>query len=389
MEVRRQHGLRFVGSAAVPLSPAQAEFNRLLKRVEAARAKQARERARLDQAMATVAADLLPLIGELNRANRDIVRAGARALETMKLTARRRHWLTDLLCGKAGDLLGDPVGLGDDDLAELGEIFDRLAPIAGGDDSADETNDAINEQFDELRVLLEATARMQGIDLDLSGIDLQADPAELERLLAERMNAAGEAFQQNRPVPRRRKPTKAQLERERARQQIEEAKTRDMKSLFKQLAKALHPDLDADPARKEHREAWMKRLNGAYERNDLRDMLAIEMEWLGEERAHLSAASEEKLRVYCVVLKEQVADLDRQTHTLFTDPQYEPLRRFMNPLTGRMANAAIVRIDLLDEVERHRAMLAILEGPDPARRRMVHSWADEHARAASRMPFPF
>ena len=42
-----------------------------------------------------------------------------------------------------------------------------------------------------------------------------------------------------------------------------EAKNRDLKSLFKQLAKAFHPDLEPDPLHKQHKQIWMQRLNTA------------------------------------------------------------------------------------------------------------------------------
>lgn len=79
--------------------------------------------------------------------------------------------------------------------------------------------------------------------------------------------------------------TKAALERERLRQETEEAKARDFKSLYKQLAKVLRPDLETDPVLKAHKEVSMKRSTTARANGDLRDMLAIEMEWLGEKSA--------------------------------------------------------------------------------------------------------
>ena len=138
--------------------------------------------------------------------------------------------------------------------------------------------------------------------------------------------------------PPRPRPTK-----ERNRLAQEEAKNRDLKSLFKQLAKAFHPDLEPDPLLKQHKQVWMQRLNTAYAANDLREMLQLEMEWLGEEATNLATAGDEKLQVYCMVLKEQIADLKRQTQHLPDEPQYGPLQRFRDPFYGTIANPATIK----------------------------------------------
>ena len=46
------------------------------------------------------------------------------------------------------------------------------------------------------------------------------------------------------------------------------APTSDLKTLFRDAAKRMHPDLVADPAGREHAEAFMKRLNEAYAAGD-------------------------------------------------------------------------------------------------------------------------
>lgn len=166
----------------------------------------------------------------------------------------------------------------------------------------------------------------------------------------------------------------------------EEAKNRDLKSLFKQLAKAFHPDLEPEPLLKEHKKVWMQRLNTAYAANDLREMLQVEMEWLGEEATNLATAGDQKLLVYCMVLKEQIADLKRQTHHLPDEPQYGPLQRFRNPFYGTLASPVTIKRGLREELLRHREMLETLTANNANSRRMIYEWADEHARRSS---YPF
>ena len=366
-----------------PLSRTQVEFNRLMKSLESTKARHAREQERLDEALTTSIRELMPIVEEINRVNRDLVFKGHEAMRTLKLTAKRRQWFGDLLSGKAVELLADPVGLGEQEIAELEAVFAELGPCM----EERRMKESEHEEFDFLREMIEETARQAGVDLDLSDLDPNGDPEEFERTVRERLGEASALFDDAPPATQRpRKPTKAQAEKERKRLEIEEAKNRDLKSLFKQLAKAFHPDLEPDPLLKEHKKIWMQRLNSAYASNDLREMLQLEMEWLGEEATNLSTAGDEKLKVYCMVLKEQIDDLKRRTHYLPDEPQYGPLQRFRDPYFGTLASPVTIKRDLIEELLRHRKMLESLASNDANSRRMIYGWADEHARRSS---YPF
>ena len=367
-----------------PLSRTQVEFNRLMKSLESTKTSHAREQARLDDALATSIRELMPLVEDLKRANRDLVFSGMKALQTLKLTAKRHRWFGDLLSGKAANLVADPVGLSDDEIAKLDAIIDELGPTI----EEQQMKESEDDDFDFLREMIEHTARQAGVELDLSDLDPSGDPEEFERIVRERLGAASALFDEpgdssaasEKP---RRKPTKAQAEKERKRLELEDAKNRDLKSLFKQLAKAFHPDLEPDPLLREHKKGWMQRLNSAYAAADLREMLQLEMEWLGEEATNLATAGDAKLKVYCMVLKEQIADLKRQTHFLPDEPQYGPLQRFRDPFYGTIANPASIKRDLREALRHHLEILEILAANNAASRRLIYDWADEHAHRSS------
>jgi hypothetical protein len=288
-----------------------------------------------------------------------------------------------LLSGKAAELVADPVGLSAEEIAALEAVVAELGPSV----EEQRMQEDENEEFDFLREIIEQTARQAGVELDLGDLDPKGDPAEFERIVRERLGAAAALFENAPPAAKRpRKPTKAQAAKELNRLAQEEAKNRDLKSLFKQLAKAFHPDLEPDPLLKEHKKVWMQRLNTAYAANDLREMLQLEMEWLGEEATNLATAGDEKLKVYCMVLKEQITDLKRQTRQLPHEPQYGPLRRFMDPFYGTIASPATIRRELRESLRHHRSMLETLDSNNAASRRMIQEWTDEHACRSS---YPF
>lgn len=364
-----------------PLSRTQVEFNRLMKSLESTRASHEREQARFDEALATSISELMPMVEDLNRLNRDLVFNGLKAFHALKLSAKRRHWFGDLLAGKAADLLADPVGLSEQELEKLEAVVDELGP-SEDDQDMDESE---AEDFEFMCRMMEQAARQAGLELDLSDLDPNGDREEFERIANERLRTA---FENKVDSPAaaaksRRKPTKAQAEKERKRLEIEAAKNRDLKALFKQLAKAFHPDLEPDPLLKEHKKVWMQRLNTAYAANDLREMLQLEMEWLGEEATNLATAGDEKLKIYCMVLKEQITDLKRHTRDLPYEPQYGPLKRFVDPFMGTLESPKTIKRKLQSLLRHHQEMAKILDANNAATRRMIYEWVDEHMLRSS------
>ena len=362
--MQKKRDLIIQASGEETLSSAQKEFNRLMKSLESVRSKHAKEQAKLNAHLVIAAAELMPLVEELNRTNRDMIFSSHRAMDLIKFSAKRRYWLSDLVAHKASALIHDPAGLSDEDVAKLEKIVALLTP----EDEQEEDNG----EFDLLRKKLEEIARLSGVDLDLSGLDPSGDPEEFERLLRERLDQANPA----RRTTKKRKPTKAQQEKEKRQREQEEAKNKDIKSLFKQLAKAFHPDLESDPILKAHKEIWMQRLNAAYSTGDLREMLQLEMEWLGEEATNLKNASDEKLKVYCAVLKEQISQLKSQTIGLIHEPQYHLLRRFIHPFFQKIPPVSQIKLHYQAKIEQHREMLDILNANNMHTKKMLNQWAD-------------
>ncbi|MFN0127512.1 MAG: J domain-containing protein [Verrucomicrobiales bacterium] len=380
----RQRGsdfeLTLVARDGAALSAAQVEFNKLMKRLESARVKHQREQARLDALLTVCGGQLIPLIEEFHRLNYQLVIDALEAMGAYKLTRRRREWLKDLIRHKATALVVDSCGLTDDQTERMRLVVDELRDPE--EEQAEE--DEENEEYEFLRTVIEAATRDMGVDLDLSDLDFRGDKAEFERKLQERLDAATAAYAK---LPassqgRTRKPTKAQIEKEKRKQEAEEAKQRDLKSLYKQLAKVLHPDLESDSSLQQRKEDWMKRLTAAYAASDLRELLCIEMEWLGVEASNLMSATDEKLGVYGMVLKEQIAELKRQTEDLINQPQYSVLTRFRDPHFGYIPPVGRIKVEIQAEIDRHHRILGILRQGGPECQKMLNKWADENAQAA-------
>ena len=369
LKVESKGALVLKPAAGAVLSPAQAEFNRLMAQLETARVKLERERVRLDRIMDALTHQLMPLIEETHRLDFELIMHLQNALSTYKLTKRRRESLEDLLRGRAGDLVADSCGLAPAQLETLQKLMGEIDP-----DWTERESQEMEGDFDDLRAMMEETAREAGIEIDLSDIDLGEDPEEAMRKLHERFAAAAAAADRPRP----RKPTKSQLARERKQQAVEEAKQRDLKTLYKQLAKVLHPDLETNPDLRANKEEWMKRLTSAYAAGDLRELLRIELEWLGEESSNLAAAGDEKLKVYSLILKEQIDEVKSRTFTLIDEPQYFPLRRISNDFSRHIPRTDLLKRSLVDKVRDTQELLKSLQKGDAVARRILHQWLDVH-----------
>ncbi len=358
------------------LSAAQTEFNRLMKRLETARIKHTKEQAKLDKMLVSASTQLMPLIEACHRTNYEIIIEVSEALGTVKLSKKRRDMVENLLSRKAQNLLTDPSGLEDKEISEVKDLLDELDPY---DPNEPFTEDEA-EEFKFLKDMMASAAAKAGLDLDLSDLDASTKPEDFERILQERLLAAAEK-QEAEPAKPTRKQTKAQVKKAAKMKEQDDAKKRDLKSLYKQLAKALHPDLESDPTLKNQKEDWMKRLTTAYADGDLRALLQIEMEWLGEEASNLASASDEKLKVYSAVLKEQIREQKARTEWLADEPQYSTIRRFTDPYTGKLAAPTRVLRDLEGNLDHHASLLKDLRKSKTGCRIILEAWADEHERS--------
>ena len=88
-----------------------------------------------------------------------------------------------------------------------------------------------------------------------------------------------------------------------------------IRTLYRQLASALHPDRETDPFERQRKTARMSEVNAAYERNDLATLLRLQMQeaLAGGAVSHLA---DERLAGMCLLLKAQVTALERDLASL-------------------------------------------------------------------------
>ena len=211
--------------------------------------------------------------------------------------------------------------MSDDDLRAL---FQRI--------TGEDFEEVARQEFEEARQEMESTFNEFGIDIDLSDMKpgmsdeaLAAKAAEMKIRLQEEIEKQ-QAF-----TPPTRGKTARQLEREKREKLAEELRKKTVATMYKQLARVLHPDLELDPERRRQKERLMQDLTVAYSNNDMHTLLRLEMEWIQREEGEIEQLTEEKLAVYNQTLKEQVQGLEQELREVPCDPRYRPIAVFEGP----------------------------------------------------------
>jgi len=140
---------------------------------------------------------------------------------------------------------------------------------------------------------------------DLAGIRTAEQLlAALLRQDQQRRQAAAERRAERRA---RRKPTPRQAQ-EQAQAQDARAAQR---TIYRQLASALHPDREGDPAQRERKQALMSQANTAHERGDLLALLRLQLAAEQVDGAAIARLGDERLASLSLLLQRQVGMLDK------------------------------------------------------------------------------
>src|SRR5262249_41275155 len=145
------------------------------------------------------------------------------------------------------------------------------------------------QELEQVRSTMESMFADFGVDIDLSDLSVDMTPEMVAAKAAEmadtiRQQAEKEGLRFHRSSNRRR--SKKQLEREDRRRQAEEARKKSIASIYKQLAKVLHPDLEQNEVRKQQKVRLMQELTTAYHDHDLHTLLRLELEWIQREEGN-------------------------------------------------------------------------------------------------------
>ena len=279
------------------LSKAQKAFNVLIRQIETERARLGVWEAAIPSYRHKYSSEMLPLVEASEELQVRMVHCLDRASDRQGLTKSERRMLRRVIAELAGPLL---AGRND---PELKAIYNRHS---GSDYDAEQAADNA-----EMKFMLEDVLGFElGDDVDISSPEdmLRRAEAQMKEQQA-RAEADREEWAERQA---RRKKSARQLARDARQQADEQQVSQSIREVYRKLASALHPDREPDPVERERKTALMQRANQAYQKNNLLQLLELQLEMEHIDQATLNNISEDRLKHYNKILKEQLAELKQE-----------------------------------------------------------------------------
>ena len=297
--------LRVVAPGAVPLSAAARAYNLQLARIDKLKSQLAQMDALASAHRRALTTQVFPLAQRRQALVKDLAVWLDRHLpHDPTLSAGQRQFGVQVLCGLAKDLVAQGH-------ADMAAVHDRHSPRT----LAQLARDHAQAMKAQLEALLGEPLLPDQPDADLSDVmhaararmkqAAEEDEAKAAKRQAKR-DAKSKAKQASKP------PNEAQL----LQASLQGDADTSLRTLYRQLASALHPDRESDPDARLHKTALMSEANAAYARKDYVTLVDIQQRAALADPAAVAKMPDDKLQALTLLLKAQVAELERQrAHT--------------------------------------------------------------------------
>jgi len=290
------NALRLDGAkGGAKLSAAQQRFNRLLAKIDKLEG-QVTEMQTLGDAFRPLYGSTLEPLRQAQRAMmRRMVLSLDERLQGKGLTSTQKRDTLEILCG-----LCEVLAMRGD--AEMTALHDKHSPRT--------LRQKEQDQAAMMRAMMEDVL---GKPLDMDAQDESLNPMEaLFRAGQEGLSAAMQAEEDRREAAQaRRKKKPATPAQHKAAQQKEDADS-VLRQVYRQLASALHPDRERDPAEQQRKTALMSEANAAYAKQDLMALLHLQLRIAQADAQDLLQQPEERIAAMTLLLKQQAAELESE-----------------------------------------------------------------------------
>lgn len=283
------------GHETASLSKAQKTFNTLVQQIETRRERLGAWDAVTPAFQKKFVDGLLPLeqaatalrISLLNRLDDAFLQKG--------LSKAEQRTLSDVIANMARDLLD----VSDD--AQLKIIYNRHRASGDGDRTA--ADRARPKQAPE-------PAPAPEDDLDTLSPDELAERMQAELDEQFRRDMAEHEAREAQRAKRKKAPRQSAAQARREAEQAESSKS--IRDVYRKLASVLHPDRETDPKEQERKTVLMQRVNHAYAKGNLLQLLELQLEIEQIDRRAIDGLGEDRLMRYNGILEEQVRELDQE-----------------------------------------------------------------------------
>jgi hypothetical protein len=352
------------------LSKAQQTFNRQIGQIDKLRDRLAEWETTTAAYQQKYARELMPIMSASTELQTKLVHALHQSRDEKGLSRTDRKKISELILDLAEDILSER----DDEAIKA--IYNAYSDV-----DYDSIEAAEREN---VKTFLEDM-----FDLDL-GDDFESTDEVFQRAKAQfrekQSQDEAERLADERPRTQRKK-TARQLQKEAQAEADAERMSQTIREIYRKLASALHPDRETDPQERDRKTTLMQRINQAYAKNNLLQLLELqlELEHIGE--TMITSLDDEKLRHYNAILKEQIRELKQElahVHSSFC------ARFGIDPFTGTKPQTLLRNLDreIFTAQQDNRELqhdLELLAQPKGAK-----AWLKVlQRRARAGHPFPF
>ncbi|OQW98990.1 MAG: molecular chaperone DnaJ [Thiothrix lacustris] len=284
--------------AQAPLSPAQKQFNNLIKKIDAQKKLLAEWQETFSRCQQDAVTKLEPLKKTLQEQQLAMLKLLDQQFTSHKFTANQQDKLSHLITETCEDLLQT------DNSDELKTLYNKYS----GGDYDTEAQEEQDMAADFLKQMME---RELGIKIEDGEFDPNDPEASAERLFAKfkQQQEQTEAATAARP---QRKKTAKQLAKE-AKDAEEAANvSKSIQAVYRQLTSALHPDREPDPVERERKTELMQQVTVAYGNKDLLKLLELQLAVEQIDQTKLNNIAADRLKHYNKILNDQLRELQEE-----------------------------------------------------------------------------
>jgi hypothetical protein len=317
--LKKNTGLAISKGGKETLTKNQLAFNKLTARIEKLHKEVEKKAIQLDTALNIYSTAIHPLRQQIAIEKRKLLDILWPVYKRREIPKNELGYLRAILKEYVEDILQSSSEEPD---AELKKIFRELEG---------ESYDAVKRrEEDEMKAEVQDMFDGLDIDVDVNDFNLHDKSfaekvAEAKQKMREKMEREQQQYQHQQQHKKQKKKTAKQVEKEKLQQAVDEMKQKNISTIYRQLAKLFHPDLEQDEEKRAEKEELMKQLTAAYEAKNLHVLLSLELKWIHKENDHLASLTEEKLAVYLKILSEQAQQLEKDKYQLIHKPQYSIL----------------------------------------------------------------
>jgi hypothetical protein len=281
------------------LSKAQKKFNTLIKKIDAQKKILVDWESSKTKILQRVNGEHQPLLDSFNQARAEMVYLLDRAHGDSFFKKTDKAKLKALICDMAGELI-------EEGMDELKEIYNRY-------------NDT-DFDTEEQEIKSEMTSAMKSMMEEMFGFEMNdaafSSPETMREALEQKFQAQleSELHQESKRTPR--KKTAKQLEKEAREKEEAQNASKSIQEVFRKLVAVLHPDREPDEAERERKTKLMQRVNEAYGKKDLLQLLALQLEIEQIDQSKLNTIADDKLKHFNKILQEQLDELMQEINEI-------------------------------------------------------------------------